>query len=60
MRLYVILRRMGARVLLVRTRLLPVGCPTMGRKAAVAVARAKERVVGVMVTGWEGSGDIVG
>ena len=27
----------------------------MGRKAAVAVARAKARAVGVMVAGWEGS-----
>ena len=32
-------------------------CPTMGRKAALASARAEVRVVGVMVTGWEGSGD---
>jgi hypothetical protein len=32
----------------------------MGRKADVAVARAKVRVVSVMVTGWEGQGDIVG
>ena len=38
--------------------MLPVGCPMMGRKAAVAVVRAKLRAVGVMVTGWEGPGDI--
>ena len=31
----------------------------MGRKADVAVARAKARVVGAMVVGWEGSGDIL-
>ena len=42
-----------------RTRSLSVGCPAMGRKADVAVARAKARAVGVMVAGWEGSGDIL-
>ncbi len=31
----------------------------MGRKADVAVARAKARVVGVMVVGWEGSGGVL-
>ncbi len=31
-----------------------MGCPAMGRKADVAVARAKARAVGVMVAGWEG------
>ena len=31
----------------------------MGRKAAVVVARAKARAVGIMVAGWEGSGDIL-
>ena len=31
----------------------------MGRKANVAVARAKARVVGIMVAGWEGLGDIL-
>ncbi len=31
----------------------------MGRKAGVAIARAKARAVGVMVAGWEGSGDIL-
>ena len=31
----------------------------MGRKADVAVARAKARALGVMVAGWEGSGDIL-
>ena len=31
----------------------------MGRKADVAVARAKARAVGVMVAGWDGSGDIL-
>ena len=31
----------------------------MGRKANVAVARAKARAVGVMVAGWEGWGDIL-
>ena len=31
----------------------------MGRKANVAVARAKVRAVGVMVAGWEGLGDIL-
>ena len=36
-----------------------MGCPAMGRKAVVAVARAKARAVGVMVAGWEGTGDIL-
>jgi hypothetical protein len=36
-----------------------VGCPAMGRKADVAVARAKARAVGIMVAGWEGSGGIL-
>ena len=31
----------------------------MGRKADVAVARAKARAVGIMVAGWEGLGDIL-
>ena len=31
----------------------------MERKAGVAVARNKARAVGVMVAGWEGSGDIL-
>ncbi len=31
----------------------------MGKKADVAVARAKTRAVGIMVAGWEGSGDIL-
>jgi hypothetical protein len=35
-----------------RTRLSSVGCPAMGRKADVAVARANARAVGVMVAGW--------
>jgi hypothetical protein len=30
----------------------------MGRKAVVAVARAKVRAVGIMVAGWEVLGDI--
>ena len=42
-----------------RTRSSSVGCPTIGRKANVAVARATARAVGVMVAGWEGSGDIL-
>jgi hypothetical protein len=53
------LRRMDTRVSLMQTRSLSVGCPAMGRKADVAVARAKVRAVGVMVVGWEGSGDIL-
>ena len=31
----------------------------MGRKADVAVARAKARAVGVMVAGWEGLGGVL-
>ncbi len=31
----------------------------MERKANVVVARAKTRVVGVMVVGWKGLGDIL-
>ena len=31
----------------------------MGRKADVAVARAKARAVGVMVAGWGGSGGVL-
>ena len=31
----------------------------MGRKADVAVARAKARAVGLMVAGWERLGDIL-
>ena len=31
----------------------------MGRKADVAVAGAKARAVGVIIAGWEGSGDIL-
>ena len=58
-RSYVILRRMGVRVLLMRTRSLSVGYPAMGRKADVAVVRDKARAVGVMVAGWEGSGALL-
>ena len=57
-RSYVIGRRMDGRALMMRTRLLSWGCPTMGRKAAVGSARAEMRAVGVMVTGWEGLNDI--
>jgi hypothetical protein len=35
-----------------------MGCPRMGRKADVSVARAKARVLGIMVMGWEVLGDI--
>ncbi len=35
-----------------RMRSLLVGCPAIGRKADVAVARAKARAAGVMVVGW--------
>ena len=52
------MRRMGVRALLMRTRLSLMGCPRMGRKADVSVARAKARVLGIMVMGWEVLGDI--
>ncbi len=55
-----IVRDLGVRALLMQTRSSSVGCPAMGRKAAVAVARAKARAVGVMVAGWEESGASLG
>ncbi len=56
---YVTLSRMGASALLIRTRSLSVGCPVMGRKADVVVARANARAVGVMVAGWGRLGGVL-
>jgi hypothetical protein len=58
-RSYVTLSRMGASASLMRTRSPSVGCPAMGRKADVAVARANARAVGVMVAGWGRSGGVL-